>query len=957
MAGIGFAVKGLAAAVGFLAGQGVAAVVARLAISIAASYALAKRGYNPGLASRGVTLRGTVEPQAKIYGATQVSGPVFWNDAAGTRNSELWVGVLLAGHEVDAITDIWLDDNKVSEALINGGAAGGGGVTAGKYAPINGNDVLQVWKHLGTSTQAANASMVSAFAGWTTAHQLRGIAYMAVRMRLWDKSERVWPRAPQNYRALVRGAKIYDPRLDSTQTGLTPAGSGTHRYDDPTTWAWSENPALCVADYLIDARFGMGLDPTRIDWQSVLDAADHCEETVSVPSGTEDRFTCNGVVYGTTTHRENLAALLSSMNGEVTVAGGQWFVHAGEYRAPADSFTADDVVAPLAIRANRPRGQRVNTLRGVFIDPASNYKATETPPIYTTALRSRDNDQVLERELDLPFTNSAYMAQRVLWKQLHMAAQEKSINTTMNLKASTVKIADRLNLTVDELGWAPNVVKLENWRLVESGDDLGVEVELREDSASAYADPAVGNYSTVSSAGVITFGSPGVDPPANLTATAVLQGILLEFDVPEGNQWSAAILYASSSSSWAGATEIWRGRANRYLHRLDTGQQRWYWVRIDDRGELSVRDPDSDTSTVQATAGAIDYSDVSGGPPANAGPNAPDLSGVVFNSAMNIQDTERDRPAGWFLGDGTLATLGYFDTAKTQMALYSGGADSTVSVSSAAFPVNPDTTYQVRVRLRHRGASARTVYVRMAEYDSALPDGVLAIQYSGTPGPSYDSALMVARTRFVDLSGAFEAPTTFTEYTYTYTPTATALWASICLLNWDSGVTDQQLVVDRVTVEPLSTRNTGALADQDTVSYANGDIENDYSASSVSSNRIARLTTTRTTTSTSYVTLWTINVTGTGEVRFVADYLSGSAVPSSDVGGFIRVIQNGVTLYESGGIRTNGTWVTDGFDEVISLQPDPADPIYIQLRNQEGLSMSLRNVELYIDSLGGEAIS
>lgn len=553
MAGLAVAIKPLAAAVGsFLVGQGAAAVVARLAISIAVSYALAKRGFNPGLSSRGVTLRGTVEPQAKIYGQAQVSGPVFWNDAAGRRNSELWVGVVLAGHEVTSITDIWLDDNRVTNSQINGGAAAGGAVSSGKYAPINGNDVLQVWKHLGTSTQAANSSLVSAFSGWTSAHRLRGLAYIAVRMRLWDKSEKVWPRAPQNYRALVNGAKVYDPRLDSTQTGLSPAGSGAHRYSDPTTWAWSDNPALCVADYLIDTRFGMGLDPSRIDWQSVLDAADHCEGTVAIPtSSTEQRFTCNGVVYGTTTHRENLAALLSSMNGEVTVSGGQWYVHAGEYQAPADSFTADDVVAPLAIRANRPRGERVNTLRAVFIDPDRQYKATETPPVYTAALRARDDGQVLERELDLPFTNSPTMAQRLLWKQLHVADLEHSVQTVMSLKAATVKIGDRANLTVDELAWSPKVFKVDNWRLIEAGDELGVEVDLREDASSAYADPAEGNYSTVSAAGVISFASEASAQPeipaAQPLSGANLQNPTFETRMPGANR--PAGWYTSSSNT------------------------------------------------------------------------------------------------------------------------------------------------------------------------------------------------------------------------------------------------------------------------------------------------------------------------------------------------------------------------------------------------------------------------
>ena len=612
---------GLGAAAAFkLVGAGIGAlltsttataIVARLAISTAASYLLSKRGSAPGLSSRGVTMRSTIEGQQRIYGQARVSGPCFWNDAAGPNNSQLWLGVLLAGHEVDSITDIYLDDNYVPNSIINGGAAGGGGVTSGKYAPIGGGavNVLEVWKHLGTSTDAADSNLVSLFTGWTSAHQLRGLAKMVVMMKLNDETERTFARVPSNYRAIVNGAKVYDPRLDSTRTEITPAGSGSHRDDDPSTWEWSDNPALCVADYLTETRFGLRLDPSRIDWQSVADSADHCEELSDIPGpSTEQRFTCNGTLSGTATHRENLAALCSSMNGEVIVSGGQWYVQAGYYTAPTETVTGDDLRGALALKANAPRGARVNTLRGLFIDKTHSYQPKETPAVFTTALRSRDNDQVLEREVDLPFTDSPYMAQRLLWKALHVEAQERNAVVPFNLKPARLLIGERFNFDVDELGWSPKVFRVRNVKIVDKGDELGADLEIVEDSSSAYADPAIGNYSTVNAAGAITFGDPGVDAPANLTATGDRNGILLEWDNPGGNLWTEAIVYASFTSAWAGASEVWRGRANRWVHQLAAGQRRYYWVRIDDRGTESVRDPDSDTSSVTAVSEAVQWS-------------------------------------------------------------------------------------------------------------------------------------------------------------------------------------------------------------------------------------------------------------------------------------------------------------------------------------------------------------
>ena len=63
----------------------------------------------------------------------------------------------------------------------------------------------------------------------------------------------------------MRGAKLYDPRKDSTA-----GGSGTHRLAAPSTWEWSDCPALADADFLASAVYGMGVS---VDWTTVAAAA------------------------------------------------------------------------------------------------------------------------------------------------------------------------------------------------------------------------------------------------------------------------------------------------------------------------------------------------------------------------------------------------------------------------------------------------------------------------------------------------------------------------------------------------------------------------------------------------------------------------------------------------------------------------------------------------------------
>ena len=84
---------------------------------------------------------------------------------------------------------------------------------------------------------------------------------------------------------IVKGRKIYDPRKDSTSAYYNSAlGVATHRSTTPTTWQWSDNPSLCLLDYLHSETYGRGLAYSDIDLASFVSAATKCEVQVAVPA-------------------------------------------------------------------------------------------------------------------------------------------------------------------------------------------------------------------------------------------------------------------------------------------------------------------------------------------------------------------------------------------------------------------------------------------------------------------------------------------------------------------------------------------------------------------------------------------------------------------------------------------------------------------------------------------------
>lgn len=138
---------------------------------------------------------------------------------------------------------------------------------------------IQITHHYGTAGQTADATLVAAYAshGITFADALPGIAYTVASVPAGVTN------GVPTFAAIIKGRKLYDPRKDSTA-----GGSGAHRLNDPSTWEYSDNPALALADFIRSTVYGMG---KAVDAAGLIAAADYCDELVGTAPNQEKRRT------------------------------------------------------------------------------------------------------------------------------------------------------------------------------------------------------------------------------------------------------------------------------------------------------------------------------------------------------------------------------------------------------------------------------------------------------------------------------------------------------------------------------------------------------------------------------------------------------------------------------------------------------------------------------------------
>lgn len=300
----------------------------------------------------------------------------------------------------------------------------------GSEDPVRGFRVqgidAQIWVKLykGTMDQAADAGLIANAnpAGrWTVDHRGAGVAYAVVTNYL-DREK-----LPQPWQAFfeIEAAPLYDWRKDSSI-----GGSGSHRWNDQSTWEFSENTV--VQAYNLERGFwngtelmvGKGVSASRLPLAEWTLAANICDEAV----GTGRRYSSGLIAAAGSgiTHDQNLQPLLEACAATwVEDATGEYPI-VGAAQSVAFTVTDDDVMVdePFRFSAKRTKSELINTLAGTFQNPENFYEPSPITVRIDTAALAEDRErlassvpfdavnrlEVADRLADIAFKASRYQA-------------------------------------------------------------------------------------------------------------------------------------------------------------------------------------------------------------------------------------------------------------------------------------------------------------------------------------------------------------------------------------------------------------------------------------------------------------------------------------------------------------------------------------------------------------------
>ncbi|MFZ2738098.1 MAG: phage tail protein [Burkholderiaceae bacterium] len=423
----------------------------------------------------------TVEPLPVIYGTRKVGGTRCLIGVSGANNEHLHLVIALGEGEIAAVDAIYLDDVNINDP---------------RFAGLVSSEI-----YLGTDSQSASAALIEALPGqWSDQHVGQSVAYLVLHLTYSQSAFGGLPTVTAD----VRGRKVFDPR-----TGIA---------------AYSNNPALCIRDYLTHSRYGRGISADLIDDESFIAAANHCEEIVSIPDGSQMRYSCDGLVNIDNTALDNLKSLLTSCRGMLVYSGGRYkLVIDRRWSQDCFAFTEDNITGSWTISQPGRRAKYNRVTAGIF-NP-DNHWQPDFAIADSTAYRAQDNGLLLETRLDLPFTANRVRGQQLAGLVLKQSRFGLSVRFSALAEGLRAEVGDVVSISHSTPGW--NAKKFRVLQIDLKSDD---EVDI---SAAEYDDTVyvLDTLTLITGTSSTSLPNPfALLPPTDLVLTSGTNELLVQAD-------------------------------------------------------------------------------------------------------------------------------------------------------------------------------------------------------------------------------------------------------------------------------------------------------------------------------------------------------------------------------------------------------------------------------------------
>lgn len=246
------------------------------------------------------------------------------------------------------------------------------------------------------------------------------------------------------------------------------------------------------------AIYGGEYAASDIDWDSVVTAANYCDISVNTPTGSQPRYTCNGVLLATDSFESNVKSLVDSMLGRIIFRDGKWRVFAGGWQTPTFTINKTDwIEGGLSIRFEQGRQRRFNRMRCWYVDKDRDWQRVECNPRYNTTYKTADGFEDIDAETEQLLCTDEYEAQRKAELLLRQSRNQITVTGRLPPRFQDIALWDTGYIAFDHLGWQTKTFRVVG---IDLNPDGSLDCVFTEEQSSDWNDMLSGDYNGPSTA-------------------------------------------------------------------------------------------------------------------------------------------------------------------------------------------------------------------------------------------------------------------------------------------------------------------------------------------------------------------------------------------------------------------------------------------------------------------------
>ncbi len=435
-------------------------------------------------------------PRSILFGYNCTAGSIVyvntWGRVNNLKNAYLTRVIALSDYPIAGLQGVIIDEKPAT--LLTGSPHADFGYPVEEYRK-NSRDHMWVKFYDGTQISAdpfLTGTVASASRPWGTNRIGDGVAYAIVTClapERDDGEEKPLFSGTPTIKFITYGAKLYDISLDSTA-----GGSGTHRYNDKSTWGGPGDflPSVQIYNVLRGIFYNdlwlYGLQTTtayQLPSQAWIDVINKNKEEVEGVDGSEPLYRSGGEIQVGAQIKDTIEAFLTACQGRLSEIGGVYKLNLGEPEPYVLEITDNEILTSEE-QSFTPFYGLEDTITGIqasYPNPGEGWNMKTAPPLVDPVLDQLAGNRRLMATITLDVVPYGAQTQRLMRAALNEAQRARRHTFTLGPEYWVLEPGDVIRWTSIRNGYVDKLFRIDG---VSDQPDLNIIVDITEVDPSDY---------------------------------------------------------------------------------------------------------------------------------------------------------------------------------------------------------------------------------------------------------------------------------------------------------------------------------------------------------------------------------------------------------------------------------------------------------------------------------------